>query len=117
MDATTRFVETLSILGPATMKEYAQITDQMERWILSQKQKDGSFGSTADTSEVVRSLAQVMRVTGELSSVNMQAKVSLDGSSMDEKGIDQQNKLDTSAAQQVHLLNDAQYPGTFIVSG
>ena len=77
------------------MMEYGQITDQMERWIISQKQKDGSFGSTADTSGVVRSLAHVMRTTGELSSVNMQAKVSLDGASIDEKGIDQKNKLDT----------------------
>ncbi len=50
LTATTRFLETLSIMGPATMKEYEQITDQMQRWIISQKQKDGSFGSTADTS-------------------------------------------------------------------
>lgn len=76
------------------MKEHSQITDQMERWILSQKQKDGSFGSTADTSNVVRSLAHVMRATGELQDVNMQAKISLDGTSVDEKWIDQKNKLD-----------------------
>lgn len=94
LDATTRFIETLSIMGPATMKEYEQITDQMERWIISQKQKDGSFGSTADTSGVVRSLAHVMRATGELRDVNMQAKISLDGASVDEKGIDQKNKLE-----------------------
>lgn len=94
LTATTRFIETLSIMGPTTLGEYGQITDQMERWIISQKQKDGSFGSTADTSNVVRSLAYVMRVTGELRDVNMQAKISLDTIGMDEKGIDQKNKLD-----------------------
>ena len=94
LDATTRFIETLSIMGPSTMKEYEQITDQMERWIISEKQKDGSFGSTADTSNVVRSLAHVMRATGELVNVNMQAKISLDTNGIDEKGIDQKNKLE-----------------------
>lgn len=94
LTATTRFIETLSIMGPDTMKEYGQIVDQMERWIISQKQKDGSFGSTADTSDVVRSLAHVMRATGELRDVNMQAKISLDTAPIDEKGIDQKNKLD-----------------------
>lgn len=95
LDATTRFIETLSIMGPNTMKEYEQIVNQMERWIISEKQKDGSFGSTADTSNVVRSLAHVMRATGELRDVNMQVKISLDTTSVDEKGIDQKNKLDT----------------------
>jgi hypothetical protein len=85
LDATTRFIETLSIMGPTTMKEYDQIIDQMERWIIGEKEKDGSFGSTADTSNVVRSLAHVMRATGELRDVNMQAKMSLDGTSIDEK--------------------------------
>lgn len=85
LEATTRFLETLSIMGPTTLKEYEQIADQMQRWIISQKQKDGSFGSTADTSDVVRSLAHVMRATGELRDVNMQAKISLDGASVDEK--------------------------------
>lgn len=94
LEATTRFLETLAIMGPTTLKEYEQITDQMQRWIISQKQKDGSFGSTADTSDVIRSLAHVMRATGELSDVNMQAKISLDGTSVDEKGIDQKNKLE-----------------------
>lgn len=63
LEATTRFLEALSIMGPSTLKEYGQITDQMERWIISQKQKDGSFGSTADTSNVVRSLTHTMRAT------------------------------------------------------
>lgn len=94
LEATTRFLETLSIMGPTTLKEYEQITDQMQRWIISEKQKDGSFGSTADTSDVVRSLSHVMRATGELRDVNMQAKISLDGASVDEKGIDQKNKLE-----------------------
>ena len=85
LDATTRFIETLSIMGPTTMKEYEQITDQMERWIIGEKEKDGSFGSTADTSNVVRSLAHVMRSTGELRDVNMQAKISLDSTLVDEK--------------------------------
>lgn len=66
----------------------------MERWIIGEKQKDGSFGSTADTSNVIRSLAHVMRATGELRDVNMQAKISLDTVSVDEKAIDQKNKLD-----------------------
>ena len=95
LDATTRFIETLSIMGPTTMKEYEQVTDQMERWIIGEKQKDGSFGSTADTSNVIRSLAHVMRATGELRDINMQVKVSLDTNIVDEKGIDQKNKLDT----------------------
>ena len=95
LSATTRFLETLSIMGPATMKEYEQITDQMQRWIISEKKKDGSFGSTADTSEVIRSLAHVMGATGELRDVNMQAKISLDTVVVEEKGIDQKNKLDT----------------------
>lgn len=82
-------------MGPTTMKEYGQITDQMERWIISQKQKDGSFGSTADTSSVVRSLAHTMQATGELGEINMQAKLSLDTVLLEEKGIDQKNKLDT----------------------
>lgn len=94
LDATTRFIETLSIMGPNTMKEYEQITDQMERWIIGEKQKDGSFGSTADTSNVVRSLAHVMRATGELRDVNMLSKISLDTVGVEEKGIDQKNKLD-----------------------
>jgi len=94
LDATTRFIEILSIMGPDTMKEYSQITDQMERWIISEKQKDGSFGSTADTSNVVRSLAHTMRATGELRDVNMQAKISLDTVLQAEQGIDQKNKLD-----------------------
>lgn len=85
LEATTRFLETLSIMGPTTLKEYEQIADQMERWIISEKRKDGSFGSTADTSNVIRSFAHVMRAIGELSGVNMQAKISLDGASVDEK--------------------------------
>ncbi len=36
-----------------------------------------------------------MRATSELSNTNMQAKISLDGVSMDEKAIDGKNKLDT----------------------
>lgn len=85
LDATTRLIETLSIMGPDTMKEYGQITDQMEHWIIGQKQKDGSFGSTADTSNVVRSLAHIMRATGELRDVNIQAKLSLDTVRLEEK--------------------------------
>lgn len=77
------------------MKEYGQVTDQMQRWIISEKKKDGSFGSTADTAFVVRSLAHTMRVSGELSDINMHAKISLDTVPLEEKGIDQKNKLDT----------------------
>lgn len=95
LEATTRFLEVLSILGPTTMKEYAQIVDQMQRWIIGQKQKDGSFGSTADSSSVVRSLAHVMQTTSELRDINMISKISLDGKGLEEKTIDQKNKLDT----------------------
>lgn len=94
LEVTTRFIETLALMGPTTMKEYEQIMDNMERWIISEKKKDGSFGSTADTSNVIRSLAHVMRASGELRDVNMLAKISLNTASLEEKGIDQTNKLD-----------------------
>lgn len=94
-DATTRFIETLALMGPATVKEYSQIIDNMERWIISEKKKDGSFGSTADTSSVIRSLANIMRTSGELRDVNMLAKISLNNTLLEDKGIDAKNKLDT----------------------
>lgn len=94
LEATARFVEALSIMGPSILKEYGQIADQMQRWIIGQKQKDGSFGSTAETATVVRSLAHIMQATGELRDVNMRAKLSLDTVLLEEKGIDQKNKLE-----------------------
>lgn len=107
LTVTARFLETLSIMGPATLKEYGQIIDQMERWVISQKQKDGSFGSTADTSGIVRSIAHIMRTTGELQDVNMFSKITLDTTLMDEKGIDQKNKLDVfSKAISLDKLQD-----------
>ncbi len=85
IEVTTRFIETLALMGPATVKEYGQIIDNMERWIIGEKKKDGSFGSTADTSSVIRSLANVMRTSGELRDVNMLAKISLNNISLEDK--------------------------------
>ena len=51
-----RFLELASRIGYRNRTEYKEIFDQIQRWILSQKQSDGSFGSTAQTAEVLRSL-------------------------------------------------------------
>ncbi len=80
------------MMGPAILKEYELILEQMQRWMISEKQKDGSFGSTADTSNVVRSLVHIIRATGDLRDVNIQAKISLNGKNIDQKNIDQKNK-------------------------
>lgn len=60
---TLSFVELATLLGGDTLSENRTVLDQMSRWIMSQKKKDGSFGSTLDTMDVIRSITSVERST------------------------------------------------------
>ncbi len=40
---TAQFLGLVGLLGDETRTSYAEILDQMERWVTSQKESDGSF--------------------------------------------------------------------------
>ncbi|MDD2908711.1 MAG: MG2 domain-containing protein [Candidatus Gracilibacteria bacterium] len=91
---TSEFIGAVSDIGLDNFKDVGQIIDNMNRWIISQK-KDGSFGSTQETIQVIKNMTKYIISSGELKNLNSNIKISLNGEIIDEKDINDKNKLDT----------------------
>ena len=61
---------------------------------MSQKSKDGSWGSTLDTTSVIRAITAIEQSTGNLRNVNLESSISLDNIALEKKTIDNTNKLE-----------------------
>ncbi len=60
---TLGFIETVTLLGGESLREHQTIIDQMTRWVMDQKSKDGSWGSTYDTLSVIKSITATEKLT------------------------------------------------------
>ena len=60
---TLLFVEGVTELGGTLLTEDRPLLDQMSRWIMSEKKSDGSWGSTLDTTHVIRAITAIERTT------------------------------------------------------
>lgn len=110
VEATSRFVAATALLGYQAREDVAPIVDNMNRWIVGEK-KNGYFGSTRDTAMVIRGLTTYLEASGELKNVNMQSKLFLNSTLLDEKKIDNTNSLDSF--NKVTALTDLQSENIF----
>ncbi len=92
---TLAFVEIVNMLGSDILSENQTILDQMNRWIISQKQRDGSWGSTADTLAVIRTITSTERLSGNIRNTDLVASLSLDTQVIEKKSIGSGNVLET----------------------
>ena len=92
---TLAFVEIVNMLGGDILSENQTILDQMNRWIISQKKSDGSWGSTADTLAVIRTITTTERISGNVRNTDLIASLSLDTQLIGKKSIGSGNVLET----------------------
>jgi hypothetical protein len=98
----------ITLLGDKAIKENEAFLDQMGRWIISQKQSDGSWGSTLDTMSVVRSVTAMERATGNIRNINLTSTLSLDGTVLEKQTINNTNNLATfSKSLTLDMLQDS----------
>ncbi len=90
---TLAFIDVIIRIGGPDALQYQTILDQMTRWVMSEKKLDGSWGSTADTTAVVRSITGRERMTREVAGTHLQATVSLDSTVLDRENIGKENAL------------------------
>ncbi len=104
---TLSFVEGVTRIGGDTLIEYQTLLDQMSRWIMSQKARDGSWGSTLDTTSVIRSITEIERTRWDIRNIDLTAILTLDGKWLQKQKIGTGNKLETfSTGFSLHALQD-----------
>lgn len=91
---TLGFIETVTLLGGETLREHQTVIDQMTRWVMDQKSKDGSWGSTYDTVSVIKSITATEKLTWELRNVDLASTLSLDGTVLESQTVNSKNKLE-----------------------
>lgn len=91
---TANFIWVVSDIWLSNFKDIEQIIDNMNRWIISEK-KNWSFGSTQDSITVIKNLTKYIVSSGELKDLKSNIKVILNSEIIDEKNIDDKNKLDS----------------------
>lgn len=90
---TSNFVGVASDLGLDNFKDISQIIDNMNRWLISEK-KDWSFGSTQENNIAIKNLTKYIVSSGELKNIKSNIKLLLNSEVIDEKNIDNKNKLE-----------------------
>lgn len=90
---TTNFIGAVSNLWLDNFKDISQIIDNMNRWIISEK-KDWSFGSTQENNYAIKNLTKYIVSSGELKNIKSNIKLLLNSEVIDEKNIDDKNKLE-----------------------
>ena len=84
----------MTLIGGKILTEHQDILDQMSRWVMSQKSKDGSWGSTLDTTSVIRAITNIERSTRNLRNVSLESSLSLDGVLLEKKVVEKENRLE-----------------------
>ncbi|EKE28080.1 MAG: hypothetical protein ACD_3C00105G0018 [uncultured bacterium (gcode 4)] len=90
---TSEFIWALSEFWFDKFKDVSQITDNMNKWVISQK-KEWKFGSTDDTNSVVRNAAKYIVASQELKDVNMNIVLNLNNEKIATTQVDDKNKLE-----------------------
>lgn len=90
---TSLFLKIISNLWDAYLKDNSLIVDNLNRWLISQKQ-NWSFWSTQDNIAVISAITEYMIKTKELENVNFSAILKLNSEIIDEKKFDNSNKFD-----------------------
>ena len=90
---TLLFSEIVTHIGGKTLADSRTLLDQMSRWIMAQKKSDGSWGSTLDTSRVIRAMASMERITGDIRDTAFESTLSLDGKLLQKEKLDVTNRL------------------------
>ena len=92
---TSGFLLGLAESGSGMFVKNQSVLDPMQRWIISQKHTDGSYGSTADTRLVLSALTASLIGSADLADTAMQATLRVNGSAVATQTIDNKNKLAT----------------------
>lgn len=92
---TLAYVEIVNMIGDDLLSENQTMLDQMNRWIISQKQRDGSWGSTANTLGVIRTITSTERFSGNIRNTDLLATLSLDTELIEKNRIGSGNVLET----------------------
>ncbi|EKE29741.1 MAG: hypothetical protein ACD_2C00107G0001 [uncultured bacterium (gcode 4)] len=90
---TSEFIWAISDFWLEKFKDASQITDNMNKWIISQK-KEWKFWSTDDTNAVIRNAAKYIVAGKELNWVNENIMLNLNGEKIASTQIDEKNKLE-----------------------
>ena len=85
----------MTSLGGNALIEHQTLLDQMTRWIMSEKQSDGSWGSTLDTTTVIRAITTLERSTGNIRNTDLIAGLTLDENTLESHTINAKNPLET----------------------
>lgn len=78
---TALFLQDISLFWKEKFSDEESIIDNLQRWLLSQKQ-DGNFGSTQDTLSAIEAISSYLWTTGEIKNTNFQSHISLNGTTL-----------------------------------
>lgn len=92
---TATLLEAISAVRP-DLKDIDPIIDNVERYLLASKKSDGSFGSTQETSAVIRSISEVLRSSGELKNASFIAQVSANENLLEEHAFSGASRFDVA---------------------
>lgn len=107
--STARFIEASVLLGGSAISQGdREILDRMERFLISEKRPDGSFGSTYETSSVIASLARYYQTNNAGKDVDLRVKAIVGDLSSEAKVFTNKNVFESAQKSfQVSELPDA----------
>lgn len=91
---TAEFVWALSNIWLENFKDSDQVIDNMNRWLISSKD-NWSFGSTQENVKVIKNLTYYIQSSKELTNLNSNIKLILNWQQIDNKWVNDKNKLET----------------------
>ncbi len=93
LENTSLFLEILLSLENNELQKNSQIIDNINRWMISQK-NSWSFWSTKENISVIKAITNYIIKTQELNKLNFYAKINLNWEQIAEKNFNDINKLD-----------------------
>lgn len=93
VENTSMLLKVISLLWEKEVDNSAYIIENLNRWLISQK-KDGNFGSTQDNNKVIDAISYYMSTSEELKNISFNAKIKLNSNIIDEKIVNDKNKLE-----------------------
>lgn len=98
LSSTLSFIRSIVSLDDKNLHAtYDVLLDQMSRWVLSQRLKDGSWWSTENTVDVIRTFTLFEKMNGKLGEKIFKASVSLDNNLLLSEDFSQENMFEAYA--------------------